>query len=126
MVAHPAFRVAVDRVDDGEWTGGFRRDAGLLQQFAHRALRDGLAEFEDTTRKPPTAGQRGVGAAHDESALTAQYYRQDADDRALRVAAALFPDRDCGLSCHCELTTGRAADRPSMKPPPERFPGESG
>jgi hypothetical protein len=25
---------------------------------------------------------------------------------------------------HCELTTGRAADRPSMKPPPERFPGE--
>jgi hypothetical protein len=25
---------------------------------------------------------------------------------------------------HCELTTGRAADLPSMKPPPERFPGE--
>jgi hypothetical protein len=26
---------------------------------------------------------------------------------------------------HCELATGRTADPPLMKPPPDRFPGES-
>jgi hypothetical protein len=30
------------------------------------------------------------------------------------------------LQRHCELATGRAADPPLMKPPPDRFPGERG
>src|SRR5205814_1481284 len=84
------------------------------QKLAHRALRDRLAEFEHTARKPPAAGHRRVGATHDKSTVAAHHNSQHPDNRALRVAAALF----------AEGTRGPPLGGPHPDPPP--LAGEGG
>src|SRR5262245_13671554 len=90
MIANAALVIAIDRVDDGQWTSRLRYDTGLLFELAHRPLRDGLAEFEDAARKTPATRHRRVGAAHYKHAVAAHHHRQHPDDRPLRVAARLL------------------------------------
>src|ERR1700730_3776419 len=113
VVANPAFLVAVDRVDDGQGTGGLRRDPGLLRELAHRPLGDGLAELEHAARETPAAGHRWVRTAADDHAILTYHHRQHPDDRALRVAASLSPGgarprqlRACSPRVHSAAISG--------------------
>src|SRR5271165_6897398 len=107
VVAHAAFLIAVDRIDNGQRPRRLRHDAGLLEELAHCPLGDGLAQFEHAAGETPAARHRRIGAAHDQRAVAAQHYCQNPDDRALRVAACFTtvivrshratrqPRRDC-------------------------------
>jgi hypothetical protein len=72
VVTDAALVIAVDRVNDRQRAGGFRFDPGFLKELSHRALRDGLAELENTAWKPPAAWHRRVGTTHDQDSIATQ------------------------------------------------------
>ena len=86
--------------------------AGLLEQFAHRPLGDGLAEFEHAARKAPAPGIGLLRALHDQRPLAAQHHRQHrrpsaGPDSAARPAGFEFGGGGSQPFAHCE--TSRAA-----------------
>src|ERR1700680_4645991 len=70
MVEGALVGIAHDAIKYAEQFADFHAQASFLQNFANRRLAQGFAHFEHAARYRPFSKQWGVGALHEDNAVT--------------------------------------------------------